>query len=273
MKSLKYDKDLAGKLYGIFAFHQKIYHRAEIYGTENIPKEGGALVVSNHGRMGLEYLILFKCIWDKTGRFPRGLGDHYYQTNPILKYFMPITGGIDGTRENAVKILKEGELAFCYPGGSRDIIKNSYGKEGIFWQNQFGFIKVALQAEVPVIPIASIGNNNGIFYLTKGKFLNKIVYKKLMKASSLYDDLECPLSVGMPPVPLTPPTSWLFPLPAKLRYYVGPPINLGYPPEAADDQEIVEKLQKRIDGILTEMLEKHAQKPLPLKIYDSIKGA
>ena len=53
--------------------------------------------------------------------------------------------------------LQTQEIVLTLPGGVREVLNNPYGKEEIFWENRYGFIKVALQAHVPIIPIASIG--------------------------------------------------------------------------------------------------------------------
>jgi 1-acyl-sn-glycerol-3-phosphate acyltransferase len=256
----KIDEKKAAGLYKAAAVFSRIYHRAELQGEENIPRIGAALLVSNHGRMGYEIINLFQLIYARTGRFPRPLAEHFYFNNKSFGRLLGLLGVVDGTRENAVSLLRQGELAICYPGGVQDIQLNSRGRERIFWEGHFGFVKVALQARAPIIPIASIGNNDGLINLNKGNLFAKIVFglTRFSRRGSQYRSTPLPFSIGILPLPLTAPLSWLFPLPVKLKYFVGAPIEPAGPPGAADDPETVRRLHRQVVETMTGMLERHA---------------
>lgn len=266
--SLKFNQERAARLYRAAAVFSKIYHRAELRGAEHIPRRGSALMISNHGRMGYEIINLFQLIHSHTDRFPRPLAEHFYLANRLLRRALSPLGVVDGTRENAVSLLQEGELAICYPGGFQDIQLNPYGREEIFWEGHFGFIKIALLARAPIIPIASIGNNNGLVHLNKGDVYGKIMFRLsgFNRRGSQYRNTPLPFSIGILPLPMTAPLSWLFPLPVKLRYFVGEPILFAEPPEAAEDPETVQRLHRQVVETMTGMLARHTQKPWPLRI-------
>ena len=266
--SLTLDEKRTARLYKAAAVFSKIYHRAELRGDAHIPRHGPALLISNHGRMGYEIINLFQLIHAQTGRFPRPLAEHLYMSTPLLRRVLAPLGVVDGTRENAVGLLKEGELAICYPGGFQDIQLNPYGREEIFWEGHFGFIKIALLAQAPIIPIASIGNNNGLVHLNKGDVYAKVMYRLsgFSRRGSQYQNTPLPFSIGILPLPMNAPLSWLFPLPVKLRYFVGEPILFAEPPEAADDPEIVQRLHRQVVETMTGMLARHTRTPWPLRI-------
>ena len=78
------------------------WFRASIEGLENLPAERGALLVSNHGHLGLDLSVLIKLIYDRTGRPVRGLGDHVIFGTPGIRQLARQLGVVEGTQPNAI---------------------------------------------------------------------------------------------------------------------------------------------------------------------------
>ena len=70
-----------------------------IEGVENIPAEGGALLVTNHGNFGLDLAVLIGLIHERAGRVLRSLGDRVVFATPIFRDLAHDMGILEGKPE------------------------------------------------------------------------------------------------------------------------------------------------------------------------------
>lgn len=203
---------------------RKYYHRAEILHEDRFPLKGGAIIVSNHGRLDFDSFILARLILKSTGRLARLMTDSMWFKLPIFSKIFPLAGAVEGTRENALNIINNEEMVLTYPGGVREILNSRFGHEYIDWEGRTGFAKVAIAGNVPVIPIVGIGVNNGFLFLSSGRLLGKILYRHILRLGPEYDSYRDPLALGIIPLPLPYSFAINFPFPCKIRYIVGKPI-------------------------------------------------
>jgi 1-acyl-sn-glycerol-3-phosphate acyltransferase len=208
------------------------YHRAEITFADRIPATGGAVLVGNHGRLDLDCFILAGLILHARVRVVRLLADHLWFTLPGVSRLWSAAGAVDGTRENALRLLKRGELVLTYPGGVREIMGGRFGSESVDWEGRTGFAAVAIAAGVPVIPVLGIGVNNGHVFISSGRLLGKVLFRKILRLGPGYEDYRDPLTIGLLPILLPFSLAVHFPWPCKLRYIVGEPIH---PADASAD--------------------------------------
>jgi 1-acyl-sn-glycerol-3-phosphate acyltransferase len=206
---------------------RRLYHRAEIEFAERLPQSGGAVIVSNHGRLDFDSFILSGLILRSCKRLPRLMADHLWFRLPFASRIMSLAGAVDGTRENATYLLGRREMVLTYPGGVREIIGSRFGHEDIDWRGRTGFANVAIAAGVPIIPVVGIGVNNGFIFLSSGRLLGKLLFHNILNLGSAYDGYRNPLVMGLLLLPLPFSMAVHFPLPCKVRYFVGEPI---YPP-------------------------------------------
>jgi 1-acyl-sn-glycerol-3-phosphate acyltransferase len=221
------------------------YHRAEIRFAERIPAEGGALLVSNHGRLDFDCFILATLILRSRSRVVRLLGDHLWFKMPGVRSLWTAAGAVDGTRESAIALLETGELVLAYPGGVREIMGSRFGRESLAWEGRTGFAAVALATGVPVIPVAGIGVNNGHVFISSGRWLGHLLFQRLLRLGPAYADYRDPLTIGLIPLPL--PFSWAvhLPWPCKLRYVVGEPVYPGTERQGSAEHEVEAALAER----------------------------
>jgi 1-acyl-sn-glycerol-3-phosphate acyltransferase len=209
--------------------------QASLHDPERIPREGGALVVGNHTLFGMDALPLTALVIESIDRVPRFLGERNLWRVPGLGQVLTAVGAIPGTPEDAVELLRAGEIVFVYPGGVNDSFKPSSDAYQLQWENRSGFAKVAISAQVPIVPIAA----TGIDELYEVNRRETKIGRRLL-GSSRYD----------------------LPLPANLRprrvpldYYVLPPIQTT---GLSDDDVTVERVRvathDAIQGVLTEYL-------------------
>ncbi len=184
------------------------YFRTDVHGIENLPWDGGCMCIGNHALWGIDSAVLFAALHKRTGRMLRGLGEHILFKVPMLGQFFVRFGAVDGNRDNAVRLMRAGEWAICYPGGARDSFKRPEERYRLKWHNRVGYLRCALAAEVPLVPIAGIGIDDA--YVTFGN--ERKIGRRLFGRPS-YD---IPIFMGI----------GLLPLPVKFTYIIGEPIDL-----------------------------------------------
>lgn len=155
----KFDPELTEKVMGILRPLLKVYHRSEVRGLENIPL-GGALVVSNHsgGMLPMDVPIFTSHFYDKFGydRPVYTLSHAMLMVGPTADFFKK-TGYILASHENADEALRSGGLVVVFPGGDYDVYRPSTDANKIDFDGRKGYVKAAINAGVPIVPMVGIG--------------------------------------------------------------------------------------------------------------------
>lgn len=181
------------------------YHRATLSGAENLPS-GGALLVGNHGYFGLETPAFFYLLKKHTGRYAVGLAEKRLFKLPVLGRVLPHVGGLNGTKEEALRALDEDKLVVCYPGGAYEVFKEPSRRYSLAWNQTTGFVRVAAEGKKPVVPFAGYGIDDTYAVLPKR------VLSLRLTPSAKY---EMPVGLGI----------GLLPLPARFRFRIGEPLE------------------------------------------------
>lgn len=125
----------------------------KVEGKEYIPKKGAALIASNH-LSALDHLVLPPL----TRRVIFNISKVEHFEKPVKRFFMTHWGVIPlkrGTGDNeainkAKEVLGRGDLLAIYPEGTRSL-------DGNLHKGHTGVARLALEMNVPVIPVAMIG--------------------------------------------------------------------------------------------------------------------
>ena len=238
---------------------RRFYHRAEIEFADRLPASGGAVIVSNHGRLDFDFFILIGLILRSRERLVRLMADHMWFRMRGTRRLMLLAGAVDGTRENAASLLEKGELVLTYPGGVREIMGSRFGHEHIDWRVRTGFANVAITAGVPVIPVVGVGVNNGFIFLTSGRLLGRLLYQRVLRLGRAYEDYRDPLVVGLLPLPLPLSMAVHFPMPCKVRYVVGEPVYHAGDLQDAGGQEAEKELARRVADSMWGLIEQYGR--------------
>jgi 1-acyl-sn-glycerol-3-phosphate acyltransferase len=217
----------------------KSYFRYEVHGLENVPKEGRAIIVSNHGLLPIDGWFLSYEIRRATGRWPRGLTDWRIFKIPWLRELFMDMGTVVGRHENGDALLQAEELLFIMPGGSKEAWKSSRYRYRLLWRGRNGFIRMALRNSCPIIPSANVGTDDTYRVFFDGY----TTAYKLFRSKKVLFPISIPIGIG------------LLPFPAKMTQYVGAPIRLPYPPEAAEDQAAVEHCQELVKSKVYQLID------------------
>jgi 1-acyl-sn-glycerol-3-phosphate acyltransferase len=202
------------------------WFRIETRGIENLPHEGGALVVSNHsGTLPVDGLMTMVTIHDRTGRFLRPLGADLVFRMPVVSSLARKGGATLACNEDAERMLADGELVGVWPEGFKGIGKPFTERYKLQRFGRGGFVAAAVRTGVPIIPLSVVGAEE--------------IYPLVGNLPSLARLL------GVPYVPITPLFPWLgplgmVPLPSKWLLEFGEPIRTDeYDAGAADDPMLV----------------------------------
>ncbi|MCB0890216.1 MAG: acyltransferase family protein, partial [Nocardioidaceae bacterium] len=132
--------------------------RVEVLGAENIPLEGGALIVSNHsGTVPVDGLITLVSLHDATGRFMRALGADLVFKLPFVSDLARSVGTTLACADDAERMLSAGEIVGVWPEGFKGIGKPFTERYKLQRFGRGGFVSAAIKAGVPIIPVSVVG--------------------------------------------------------------------------------------------------------------------
>jgi len=223
------------------------WFRIEVRGIENIPTEGGALVVSNHsGTIPMDGLMTMATIHDRTGRFLRPLGADLVFKLPVVSGMARRSGATLACNEDAERMLRGGELVGVWPEGFKGIGKPYSERYKLQRFGRGGFVSAAMRTGVPIVPLSVVGAEE--------------IYPLVGNVPSLARLL------GVPYIPITPffpalgPLG-LVPLPSKWILEFGEPIRTdSYDEHAAEDPMLVfnvtDQVRETIQQTLYQLLMK-----------------
>jgi 1-acyl-sn-glycerol-3-phosphate acyltransferase len=198
------------------------WFRLEVRGIENIPAEGGALLVANHsGTVPIDGLITGYAVKKYSGRNLRPLGADLVFSLPFVGQMARKVGATLACTADAERLLTSGELAGVWPEGFKGIGKPFAERYKLQRFGRGGFVSSAMRAQVPIVPISIVGAEE--------------IYPLVGNVPSLARLLGIPYLPITPFFPLLGPLG-LIPLPSKWIIEFGEPIRTdAYEPEAADD--------------------------------------
>jgi 1-acyl-sn-glycerol-3-phosphate acyltransferase len=227
-------------------FYYRYWFRVEVEGIENVPTEGGALIVSNHsGALPPDAPMIMQAIRHEHAR-PRPvymLGEHWFKGYPGVSMLTSKIGLVAAHPANAQRLLRdEQRLVLVFPEGQK-------GSRKLFWQRyrlrrfgRGGFVRTAMRAGVPIVPVALIGAEEAM-----------PIFGHVPLLGRLTGLLYFPVNHAFPHFGLAAAVMYL---PAKFKIRFMEPVNLsGYGPDDADDVALVQRLTERIRRHIQEELE------------------
>ncbi|OMC40509.1 glycerol acyltransferase [Mycobacterium sp. IS-2888] len=212
----------------------KRWYRAEVRNIDNVPSTGGALVVSNHsgGMFTPDVLIFSPAFYERFGygRPVYTLG-HYGLFMGPLDGWLRRLGVIEASRENAAAALHSGAVVLVFPGGDYDSYRSTFSENTIDFDGRTGYVRTAIEAGVPIVPIVSIGAQETQLFLTRGNWLARTLRLTKARINILPISFGFPFGLSV----IFPPN---LPLPAKIVTEVLEPIDIAA--RFGDDPDIDE---------------------------------
>ncbi|MGW4631173.1 lysophospholipid acyltransferase family protein [Nocardia sp. NPDC004415] len=222
------------------------------FGLENIPAEGPVLIVANHNLLGgIDAPLLMPAILRERGRLVRGLAEHVLM-QPGVREILHRFGAVRGTRANCLTLLERGEAVVVFPGGGREAIRRKGEKYALKWEGRTGFARMAIQAGVPIVPLAMIGIDDAYDIVFDGQHPAMRPLRWTCELLGINPELNPPLVKGIGPTPI--------PRPERFYFSAGAPIDPtpwleaeDLDGAAADLRDVVRKgLEEELQFLFTE---------------------
>jgi 1-acyl-sn-glycerol-3-phosphate acyltransferase len=205
-----------------------LYLRAEVRGMENISEDGPVLMVGNHsgGNMIVD-TFAFTLAFETHFGVERPFYQLAHNLVLLLGQLMPWVpnlrkfGTVAAGHENAERALKSGAAVLVYPGGDYETHRPSWESAQVDFGGRKGFIRLALNNDVPLVPIVAIGGQETALFLSRGETLARI-----LRLDKMFRLEVLPISIAIPWGLNVGDMLTHVPLPAKITIEVLPPINL-----------------------------------------------
>jgi len=190
---------------------------------DRVPR-GRVLLVANHsGQLPVDGLLIGAAMFLDADppRLIRSMVEKWTATIPFVGTFFQRVGQVVGVPENARRLLEHGEALMVFPEGARGISKP-------FWKRYeltdfgLGFMRLALETDTPIVPIAVVGGEEQYINVGNARRLAKLLQ--------------------MPTFPVVP--QWFvpgfqLPLPTKYRIHFGEPLHFTGDPD--DEDAVIDK--------------------------------
>jgi 1-acyl-sn-glycerol-3-phosphate acyltransferase len=202
----------------------RLYFRPKVRGLDEIPSEGPVLLVGNHSggtliadTFAFSYAfynhfgpdrLFFQLAHDLVFRVPGLL--------PLRRY-----GTIPAKHENAMAALRRGAALLVYPGGDIETYRPSWHSGEIDFAHRTGFIRLALEADVPIVPVVAVGGQETALFLTRGERLARLfALDRLLRLDVVPIQIAPPFGITVLDLP------GRIPLPSQITIQVLPRIDL-----------------------------------------------
>src|SRR2546423_1610186 len=231
------------------------YFRADVKGLENIPAEGPVLLVGNHsgGNMTpdtLVFTLAFNTYFGVERRFHQ-LAHNLVLAMPQLASLRKY-GTVAASTENAHKALETGAALLVYPGGDYEVHRPTWESGRVDFGGRKGYIRLALEQNVPIVPLVSLGGQETALFLSRGERLARLLrLDKILRLKVL------PISIAIPWGLNVGDFLGHWPLPAKLQMRALPPIEIrkqfGRNPDIDEVNEyVLGTMQATLDSLAEE---------------------
>jgi 1-acyl-sn-glycerol-3-phosphate acyltransferase len=232
-----------------------LWFRGEVRGLGNIPDHGPVLLVGNHSGGNLTpdtgvFTLAFSAYF--------GVERPFYQLAHNLVLSMPGLGflrrfgTVAASPENAERALRAGAALLVYPGGDVDVHRPTWESGRIHFAGRKGFVRLALDHGVPIVPVVSIGGQETALFLSRGEGL-----ARALRLDRLFRLKVLPISLAPPWGLNVGDFLGHVPLPAKIVVEALPPVDLleEFGPEPDVDEvydHIVRLMQETLDALQAE---------------------
>jgi 1-acyl-sn-glycerol-3-phosphate acyltransferase len=201
-----------------------LYFRADVRGLQHIPEEGPVLLVGNHSGGNVTpdthvFTLAFTTYFGVERRFHQ-LAHNLVLSMPGLGMLRKY-GTVAANPVNAERALQEGAALLVYPGGDHEVHRPSWESATVDFGGRRGFVRLAKEHGVPLVPVVSIGGQETALFVSRGEWL-----ARLLGLDRMFRLKVLPISIALPWGLNVGDMLGHLPLPAKITIQVLPPIDV-----------------------------------------------
>jgi 1-acyl-sn-glycerol-3-phosphate acyltransferase len=230
------------------------WFRMEMEGWDNLPEPPALLVGIHSGApfvwdawtVGVQW-------WRRFGqdRPLHGTAHDALMAMPGIGRFFRSMGVLPAAPDSILTALAAGRDVALWPGGEVDSLRPWTQRDRAILAGRKGFVKVAIRAGVPIVPIATVGGGDAMPVLMKGDRLAKALRLHRVARLKVF-----PIAVSLP-WGIAPAILPQLPLPAKIRTALQPPVYVDDDPDRAEDEayvmdkyhEVEDRIQHGMDAL------------------------
>jgi 1-acyl-sn-glycerol-3-phosphate acyltransferase len=232
-----------------------LWYRGEVRGLGNIPDSGPVLLVGNHsGGNLIPDTVVFTLAFNTYFGVERA----FFQLAHNLVLSMPGLGQlrkfgtVAASPENARSALDSGAALLVYPGGDYEVHRPSWQRHGVDFGHRTGFIRLALEQGVPIVPVVAVGGQETALFLSRGETL-----ARLLRLDKMFRLKVLPISIAFPWGLNVGDMLGHIPAPAKITIETLPPIDLqaefGPDPDVGEIYDhLIRLMQETLDALAAE---------------------
>jgi 1-acyl-sn-glycerol-3-phosphate acyltransferase len=227
------------------------WFRAEILGMEQLPR-GPFLAVGNHsgGVLVPDTLVWIGAYHTSGQETPLlTLGhDAMFKVYPApLTRFLARMGALRADKRIALEALRQGYAVQVYPGGDYDACRSFFRRNEIVFAGRKGYVELAREARVPIVPVVSVGGHEALVVLWDGAALSRALrFDRLTRLKTFPLSVSLPLGLWLGPLPV------YLPLPTKICVRVLPPISADAGSVDEIDRAVRSSMQQAADAMARE---------------------
>jgi 1-acyl-sn-glycerol-3-phosphate acyltransferase len=238
------------------------WFRMEMDGWDNLPKSpvllvgihSGAPFVWDAWTVGVQW-------WRRFGqeRPLHGTAHDALMAIPVIGRYFRAMGVLPAAPDSIATALADGRDVAVWPGGEVDSLRPWRERDRANLAGRKGFVKMAIRAGVPIVPIATVGGADAMPVLMRGDGLSRALRLDKVLRLKVF-----PLAISLP-WGIAPAALPQLPLPAKIRTRFMPAVEVDTNPDRADDGDYVDQVYDEVQASIQRGMDALARKrALPL---------
>ncbi|MFK7986910.1 MAG: 1-acyl-sn-glycerol-3-phosphate acyltransferase [Sandaracinaceae bacterium] len=217
------------------------WFRTSVEGLEHLPSRPFVGVGNHSGAAMLPDTLSWLDVYYRRGNRPPLVTlahDAMFDVYPgWLSGRLSQLGAVRADPSLASLALQRGFAVQCYPGGDHDACRPFWRRNRIEFAGRTGYVRLARQAGVPIVPVVSVGAHEALLVLWDGAPL-----ARWLGAPTSMRLATFPVTVSVPWGLFVGPLPGYLPLPTKVSLRVLPPLD----PEAGS----VDEVDRRVRGCM-----------------------
>jgi 1-acyl-sn-glycerol-3-phosphate acyltransferase len=213
------------------------WFRMEMEGWENVPDSPALLIGIHSGApfvwdawtVGIQW-------WRRFGedRPLHGTAHDALMAAPVIGGYFRKMGVLPAAQDSIAGALAAGHDVALWPGGEIDSLRPWTKRDEAILAGRTGFVRMAIRAGVPIVPISTVGGPDSMPVLFRGRRLAKVLQlDKVARLKMFPIALSVPWGVNLAMLPEIP-------LPTKIRTAFQEPVELDSDPDRANDKDYVQ---------------------------------
>lgn len=239
------------------------YFSPEVRGLEHLPESGPVLIIGNHSclfYMPDAWIVGLAMLERRGVDSPSyALGYDLLFVVPGVSTYLRRMGLLPAAWREAGAALDEGAAVLVYPGGDWEACRPWTLRNRVDLAGHTGFIRLALERGVPVVPVVTHGSHDAVIVLARGERLARVMGLHHLRIKVF------PLAAGLPfgvTTMLLPP----LPMPSSITVEFLPALDwTGHGRQGALDDQLVATCYEEITDLMQSALDRlRVERPHPV---------